>query len=186
MAPARTSKSKPTRKEARANQRHRMLAAIGQVVGRRGYAETSVAHVIERAGVSRKAFYEYFTDKEDCFLIAYEAASARVISIVAAVPTQADPKATVRAQLRAYLDELASEPILARAFNVEAIAAGPRILAHRETVNARFADLFVEFSKDPVVRLAMVGGVEIVIGAALHQKRSLSTLFDSLSDFLTR
>lgn len=37
-----------------------------------GYAETSVADIIKRAGVSRKTFYEIFTDKADAFSAAYE------------------------------------------------------------------------------------------------------------------
>jgi AcrR family transcriptional regulator len=42
-------------------------------VYQRGYAGTSVAHVIALAGVSRRAFYEQFSNKEDCFLATYDA-----------------------------------------------------------------------------------------------------------------
>jgi AcrR family transcriptional regulator len=34
-----------------------------------------VVDVIKRAGVSRRPFYEFFDDKEDCFLAAFDVAT---------------------------------------------------------------------------------------------------------------
>src|SRR5436853_2541679 len=55
------------------SQRARMLGAMAGAVAEKGYAHTAVADVIERAGVSRKTFYEHFDNKEACFLVAYDA-----------------------------------------------------------------------------------------------------------------
>ena len=38
----------------------------------------TVAQVVERAGVSRRTFYEVFEDREDCLLAALEEGIARV------------------------------------------------------------------------------------------------------------
>ena len=57
----------------RETQRARMLDAMVHAVADKGYARVTVADVIEGAGVSRKTFYEQFTNKEDCFLAAYDA-----------------------------------------------------------------------------------------------------------------
>ncbi|MGB8875435.1 MAG: helix-turn-helix domain-containing protein, partial [Solirubrobacteraceae bacterium] len=54
-------------------QRARMLDAMVEAVADKGYARVTVADVIERAGVSRKTFYEQFANKEECFLAAYDA-----------------------------------------------------------------------------------------------------------------
>ena len=54
------------------SQRRRILEAMVEVVAERGYPETRVVDIIERAGVSRKTFYELFADKEECFLAAYD------------------------------------------------------------------------------------------------------------------
>src|SRR6516164_1797887 len=54
-------------------QRVRMLAAMVQAVAEKGYARVAVTDVVERAGVSRKTFYEQFANKDDCFLAAYDA-----------------------------------------------------------------------------------------------------------------
>jgi TetR/AcrR family transcriptional regulator len=48
-----------------------------EAVDRQGYRATTVAHVITLAAVSRRAFYEQFVNKEDCFLATYDIAVAR-------------------------------------------------------------------------------------------------------------
>jgi AcrR family transcriptional regulator len=48
-----------------------------EAIDRQGYKATTVAHVIALAGVSRRAFYEQFANKEDCFLATYDIAVAR-------------------------------------------------------------------------------------------------------------
>ncbi|MCZ7630823.1 MAG: TetR/AcrR family transcriptional regulator [Microthrixaceae bacterium] len=42
-----------------------------EAMAEHGYAATSVAHILGRAGVSRTTFYELFDDKADCFLAAW-------------------------------------------------------------------------------------------------------------------
>ncbi|HSZ68927.1 MAG TPA: TetR/AcrR family transcriptional regulator [Solirubrobacteraceae bacterium] len=48
-----------------------------EAIDRQGYKATTVAHVIALAGVSRRAFYEQFSNKEDCFLATYDIVVAR-------------------------------------------------------------------------------------------------------------
>src|ERR1700755_1395893 len=59
-------------------QRERLLAAMLRAAAERGYRETNVQDVIERAGVSRPTFYEHFTNKEDCFLAAFDVTATRL------------------------------------------------------------------------------------------------------------
>jgi AcrR family transcriptional regulator len=59
------------------HQRARLFGAMIEAVHRQGYKGTTVAHVIALAGVSRRAFYEQFANKEDCFLGTYDIAVAR-------------------------------------------------------------------------------------------------------------
>ncbi len=58
-------------------QRARLLAAITDVVWERGAGEVTVAHIVDRAGVSRRTFYELFDDREECFLTAFEEGAKR-------------------------------------------------------------------------------------------------------------
>ena len=55
------------------SQRERLLVAMADATAAKGYANVAVADVIERAGVSRRSFYEHFANKEECFLAAYDA-----------------------------------------------------------------------------------------------------------------
>jgi AcrR family transcriptional regulator len=59
------------------HQRARLFGAMIEAIDRQGYKATTVAHVIALAGVSRRAFYEQFANKEDCFLGTYDIAVAR-------------------------------------------------------------------------------------------------------------
>ncbi len=127
------------------SQRARLLDAMAQAVGERGYATATVADVVARAGVSRKTFYEHFGDKEECFLAAYDAG----VDVVMAAIRQAEPvddtwPGQLRSRVRAYLQTLAAEPAFTRTFLIEVFAAGEVALDRRARVLARFAGLLRE------------------------------------------
>ncbi|HEY3970659.1 MAG TPA: TetR family transcriptional regulator, partial [Solirubrobacteraceae bacterium] len=58
-------------------QRARLLAAMIDVCAERGVADVTVAHVVERASISRRTFYEIYSDREECFLEALDEGIAR-------------------------------------------------------------------------------------------------------------
>jgi len=122
-------------------QRARMLAAVVQAVAEKGYARVVVADVIERAGVSRKTFYEQFTNKDDCFLAAYDASVDDLLATIddALEPLAPDWLAAHHAAVNAYLEALAASPGFARAFLIEVLGAGPEALNRRAAVQDRFA-----------------------------------------------
>jgi AcrR family transcriptional regulator len=163
-----------SRKTVHDSQRWRMLEAVTEATAKVGYAAATVADVIARAGVSRKAFYEQFTDKEDCFLTAYDVVSERLIATLVAVGADhAHEGARRRAQVEAFLAALAKSPAAARVFMVDVLAAGPRALRRREQVNRSFADaVFGDAPVDDVRRAAIVGGVNNVVTSALLDPRA--------------
>ena len=55
-----------------ANQRERILSAVGDVASVAGYSDMTVEGVIVTAGVSRRTFYEHFKSKDEAFLAAFE------------------------------------------------------------------------------------------------------------------
>jgi AcrR family transcriptional regulator len=67
-----------------AHQRERLLAAAPEVLAERGYAQLTVRDLIERAGVSRRTFYQLFDDKLECMLVAHEAALDRLCDAITA------------------------------------------------------------------------------------------------------
>ncbi len=119
----------------------RMLAAMVQAVADKGYARVAVADVIERAGVSRKTFYEQFANKEDCFLAAYDATVDDLLATIddALEALAPDWLAAHRAAVETYLQTLAASPEFARALLIEVLGAGPEALDRRAAVQDRFA-----------------------------------------------
>jgi AcrR family transcriptional regulator len=130
------------------SQRERLLAAMAEVVAEKGYGKASVADVIERAGVSRKTFYEHFANKEACFLAAYDAGADLLLEAIAqaVADKMGDWRAAMEAGTRAYLDTFAANPDLARTFVVEVLAAGPVALERRTEILDRFVEQLVGLS----------------------------------------
>ena len=127
--------------EVRSSQRSRLLAAMLELVGEEGYAATTVPQVVARAKVSRNAFYELFTDKLDCFkALCDELADEIIGQLMPAGGT--DWIAALREGTRRYLEWWEARPSWSRTYLVEASAAGPFALAHRQEQYARFEKLF--------------------------------------------
>jgi AcrR family transcriptional regulator len=114
-------------------QRDRILRAMVEVVAERGYADASLQLVVARAGVSRRTFYRCFENRQRCFQELLDLASARALDLVAAAfarePIWQDG---VRSGLASLLTFLDSEPVLARVWLVESLAAGSWALERRE------------------------------------------------------
>ena len=128
------------REIVRRSQNERMLGAMADAVAEKGYGRASVADVIERAGVSRKTFYEHFANKEECFLAAYDAGTDLLLTAIAEAVTQALPdwEAAIEAGTRAYLESFAANPTFARPFMIEVFSAGEAALTRRTEVLDRF------------------------------------------------
>jgi AcrR family transcriptional regulator len=131
------------------SQRERLLVAMADATAAKGYANVAVADVIERAGVSRRSFYEQFSNKEECFLAAYDAGVDGMLEEIseaeAAVAASAGGLlAGARAGTEVYLQLLADNPAFARTFLIEVLGAGPAALARRDAVHERFARRMAE------------------------------------------
>jgi AcrR family transcriptional regulator/DNA-binding MarR family transcriptional regulator len=113
-------------------QRGRLLSATFALVGEHGYQGATARSISERAGVSNKTFYELFSDREDCFLAAFNyALDGLELEVRAGWESELGWAAQVRAALSALLQALDREPAVRRLVFVEALAAGPRVLARR-------------------------------------------------------
>jgi AcrR family transcriptional regulator len=153
-----------------ASQRTRLLEAVGRAVADRGYGAATIDDVVRDAGVSKKTFYEHFSDKLDCFLAAYEAASDELLAHVTAAQEGADAGwlARTRAGIHAYLRWLAAEPALARVFLIEIAAAGPAALELRERMRDRYADRMRELQTadgvpDEIAHAVVAGADDLVV-----------------------
>jgi AcrR family transcriptional regulator len=135
------------------NQRERILGGVMSAVSRHGYAATRVEDIIALAGVSRRTFYDHYTNKEVAFLEAYDLVVAQLrTGVASAYATRGTWAARVRRGLAAMLNLMALEPELAHVCIVEAVAAGPQALERRMQAMA----VFRQFLTPPAARRSPV------------------------------
>ena len=129
-----------------ADQRARMMLALAEVMGEKGYGPTTVADVIGRAGVSRQTFYEQFSSKLDCFLATFDSAGEMLAAELGSL-TDADgrdPLARFERLFARYLDVLVAWSGFARLLLVERHAAGPEAIRRRAVLQERIAAALAE------------------------------------------
>ncbi len=172
-------------------QRGRLFDALAEVIAEEGYLDTTVHKILKRAGISRRTFYELFTDKEDCFLAAYEEAADHVIALVRnACREGGGPEQRIENSLRAMLEFTEREPNVAQMCIVEVMAAGEKARRRRAKtmyqLTGMVADTLEERceSRDEALLRArlLVGGVHEMVYDALarRQVKGISHLADDV------
>jgi len=141
----------------------RLLRALAAVVAEKGYPDTTVAEVVERASTSQRTFYEHFKNKEDAIVAALDSGSAHMLA--AALPAfrrAPDWPHAVHDTQEAMFRWGAEEPEYARMGGKEMYAAGKRALDQREMVTEGFEGLLApgyELKPDtPAIAAEAIGG----------------------------
>lgn len=160
------------------SQRERLFGAMVALVSEKGYEATRIGDLQELSGVSRKAFYERFADKRECFLAAVEALVETGTEIMLrGYNTPGTWEERVQSGLEALMRLLVAQPAAARMCFVEIYAAGEPAIALVERTFAEFeAVLQTTLAEEParagmpeeIVR-ALVGGLRKVIHTRLHR-----------------
>ncbi len=124
-----------------AGQRQRLVAAMADVVAEHGRDRATVELVCKQAGMSRRTFYELFTDVEQCFISAVGQAFARLLSAiddsVAAAGGQWEDRTV--AAIVALLETLERDPVMARLCLIEPLSGNPVALSLRNAAVHRVA-----------------------------------------------
>jgi AcrR family transcriptional regulator len=128
----------------RSSQRERLIRAMLETVARRGWEAMTVPEVVATARVARNSFYEFFSDKADCFLAACDEEATDLLRAVQAFIDEPDWLENMRLAVRAYLRWWAQRPQFARAYLIGLPAAGERAIAQRERSYELFAENFAQ------------------------------------------
>ena len=164
-APRRRSlKTRPfEERQAASNPPERVLRALAAVVSEKGYPETTVAEIVDRAKTSQRTFYEHFANKEEAMVAALDSGSAQMLA--AALPAfrrAPDWQHGVQATQEAMFSFGVGEPEYARLGAVEMYAAGKRALEQREVVTEGMEGLLApgyELKPDiPPITAEAIGG----------------------------
>jgi AcrR family transcriptional regulator len=175
-------------------QRAQLLDATSALVAEDGYRQMTVRTISRRAGVSSRVFYELFRNREDCLLAAFDrAVDGLAFAATPAWRSQREWAARIRASLAVLLERLDEDPSHARLVFVEALAAGPRVLARRafvlgelaEAIDAGRAGCSDAHELSPLTAEATVGAVFGLIHARLCDPRPQSPLVELLNPLMS-
>ncbi|HEX3910539.1 MAG TPA: TetR/AcrR family transcriptional regulator [Solirubrobacteraceae bacterium] len=184
-----------SRDDVARNQRARMYGGMIEAVHERGYPQTTVAHVIALAGVSRRAFYEQFSNKETCFLATYDIVVARARKLVLDAWSRERGWANrLHGACKTLLDDVADQPKGPRLVLVDSLGIGPKARERMSLASTTFERvLATAFQADPsgeelsplTVR-AIVAGIRHVAFTRMyeHREKELYTLADELLDWV--
>jgi AcrR family transcriptional regulator/DNA-binding MarR family transcriptional regulator len=164
-------------------QQTRLLDAAVAVVAEEGVKCLSATRVSGRAGMSTKTFYDLFADGEDCFLGVFDRAIEELAAAAGPVwAGEGDWVERVRGAVIVLLASIERDRALGKVVFVEALGAGPRVLARRAEVLDRAAGFIDEgrvggpAGLPPLVAAPVAGAAFSVIHARLVQERPESLM----------
>jgi len=162
------------------HQRNRVLNAIGPAIIELGYTATTVEILRERAGISRRTFYDHFTDKEDAVVAFYDAATERLIEAIddSIDNPRLQPLSRVGAATRALLELAAEDPITSRVWLMAPGRASERLGERRrltlDALGTRLEALLLAAghpSTGPLGLSMSIGGACEIVRSQLVQGR---------------
>ena len=137
--------------------RRRLLEGMAAAVRERGYRDSTVADVVRHARTSRRTFYEYFPDKQACYVVLLREANAVMVrQIAAAVDRRAPWDVQIRQAIEAWIAVAQSDLALTLSWirDLPSLGADARHL-QREWLEA-FIVLIEDLAAGPELRAAGV------------------------------
>ena len=165
-------------------QHARILGAVFDIAADRGASNMTVATIVERAGVSRRTFYEFFSDRDDCVLAAFGAGVSRVSErVLPAYQAENGWREKIRAALTALLGFFDEQPLVGRFLIVESAIGGSIEEARSAIINVLIGAIDegraqgkTSVAPSWLTAEGVVGGVLSVIHSRLAQEREESLL----------
>jgi AcrR family transcriptional regulator len=133
---------------------------------RHGYEGATVSEVIQRAGVSRPTFYEYFEDRDDCFLTTHRELARLLIEQIRATVASEPPEQAVQVGIRRFVELAEEHPNGASFLCDSTMAGGWGALDARDRMIDEVAQIIEEaLARAPARSLTPDVPVPVVLGA---------------------
>lgn len=161
-----------------ATQRVRLMEAVMEVIGRVGFKRATVALITDEAGVSRRTFYQHFSDAEVCLIESYREHAKYLIREVAfATADLEDWEVSLDASTAHFLAFSQDHPGWARTYSSDAMSTSPRMLDARYEADEMFIAVYRVLQSrmaqaDPTVVPASDNVLRAIIGATAEVIRS--------------
>jgi AcrR family transcriptional regulator len=178
-------------------QRDRLVAAMGELIAELGETVIGVHHVCQRAGISRRTFYELYVDRDACLLDTLGVAQDRLLTCVdeAVVTVGPDWEDRAVAATRAVVGTLCADRVLGYLCVAAPLAAGEAALALRRATIDEVGRLLGEPPRLAVpaeeVLTAALGGVWELLRCQLAEEASVgdvtsAAIYGLLTPFVGR
>ncbi len=184
------------RRDARLERRRGQIAGAAlSLFATLGYNATSVEEIVAAAKVSKSAFYDFFTSREDCFRELLEQEGGALIhEVLTTAATGHDHHERLRLGITTFVRSCFERSSVARMLIVESVGLSEGVDRVREELQSRFADAVAEevrhamlhdpfyADKEPqVFGRAVVGAVNDTVGYFLtHAGADADALAESL------
>jgi AcrR family transcriptional regulator len=132
------------------NARGRLEKAAMELFQERGYARTTVGDIAERAGLTERTFFRYFTDKREVLFSGSKDLEKRIVDLVVGAPDDAAP---LEVTIGAF----------------EAVAAWLQALREFSDVRARYA-IVTEHAEVRERELIKMASLASAVRKALHAR----------------
>ncbi len=195
MAPRSASKqpiNTQLQRGRKSTQRERLLAGMIAAANQSGYAGASVSEVIGRAGVSRPTFYDYFADRDECFVAGVTDVQQRLLGEVREAVRSRAPADALEATIEALVGFAIAEPAMARFLTKETLAGETGALDARDRGTAEIAQIveqaFARVGPEqalPDLPLPIaIGAIQRLLASRLRRReRELSGTLEDLLDW---
>jgi AcrR family transcriptional regulator/DNA-binding MarR family transcriptional regulator len=143
-----------------ATQRDRLVAAVGQLSAELGSSAIGVHHICQRAGISRRTFYDLYSDRDACLAEAHQEAFGRLMGHVEAAAGEAGTEWADRAVAvtQALLSAWEADRVLAHLSLVTAVSGDGEAAALRQAAIAQIAELLAGAPEQPLAADPVLAG----------------------------
>ncbi len=152
-------------------QRDRLVAAAGSLAAELGSSSIGIHHICQRAGISRRTFYELYTDREACFVDVHQEAFGRLVGHVAEAVAEAGAEWEDRAVavIQALLSAWEGDRILAHVCLVSAAGGSDETLALRRMAVSELTGMLAGAPAQPLASEPVLAGALGSVWELAHQ-----------------
>lgn len=158
--------------EVERRQRERVAGAVVRVLAEIGYGSTTVTVLHKEAGISRSTFYEYFANKQEAVVAAYDLYFDRFCEgLVARCARDRNRSARIRTAIAVAIELAAAEPEKAQLLSGAPLHADPTLAEHVYQTHDRLALMLCKMegasSAPDIVLVALLETVSQVMARRL-------------------
>jgi AcrR family transcriptional regulator len=181
------------RVDRRSTQRERLIAGMIAACSRHGYEGANVSRTIAVAGVSRPTFYEYFTDKHDCFLAAHRELAQLLVREIERAVSAVGPDQAVQAAIRRFVELSQEYPDRADLLTNETMAGGRAALDAHDRMMEQMSEAVERarakasarmLTPDLPIQMVFGAGRWLLAPALRRGEHDLSALADDLTNWV--